>query len=407
MLTLSAIKSAKPQTKPYRMPDFDGLFVLVQPTGSKLWRWRYLRPGTRKENMLSFGSFPTVTIQEAREAREDARRLLIRGIDPGLDKKVKKLATQLSAVNTFGAVASEYFDKRERESSVGDPLKRERHRFDNHLKPILGTVPIADVTATMLLAALRKPEAAGKLETARRLRAMSGRIFRYAIATGRITRDPSADLIGALITPKPTNFAATTDPAKLPALLRKLWSYAGTPIVSAALKLTPLVFVRHGELRSARWSDIDLEAAEWRFTVSKTGTQHVVPLASQAVVILRDLHALTGRSEFVFPSARGGGRCMSQVACLSAMRNMELPAELVTNHGWRATARTLLDEALHFPPHLIEHQLAHTVKDALGRSYNRTQHLPERKEMMQAYADYLDGLRTGSNVVAIDSRQSA
>lgn len=405
MLTLSAIKAAKPQPKPYRLPDFGGLSLMVQPSGSKLWRWRYLRPGTRKENVLSFGSFPTVTLQEARERREDARRLLSRGIDPGLDKKVAKLATAQKAAYTFGAIADEYFDKRQRETA-GDPLKRERNRFDNYLKPVLGSVPIADVTAAMLLAALRKPEAAGKLETARRLRAMSGRIFRYAIATVRANSDPSADLIGALAKPTPTNFAAATNPADLPGLLRALWSYAGGPIVSAALKLTPLVFVRHGELRAARWADIDLDAAEWRFAASKTGQPHIVPLSTQAVAILSDLHPLTGRGQFVFPNARGGNRHMSQVATLSAMRRLELPAELVTNHGWRATARTLLDEVLHFPPHLIEHQLAHSVRDPLGRSYNRTSHLPQRKEMMQAWADYLDGLRTASNVIPMDRKRA-
>lgn len=406
MLTLSAIKAAKPLPKSYKLPDGGGLFLLVQPSGSKLWRLKYRRPGTKKENLMSFGTFPSVTLQEARERREDARRLLSRGIDPGVERKAEKLATAQNAVSTFASIADEYFTKRERET-VGDPLKRERNRFNSHLKPILGNVPIADVTAPMLLAALRKPEAAGKLETARRLRAMSGRVFRYAIATGRATRDPSADLVGALTMPTPTNFAAATDPADLPDLLCALWSYAGGPIVSAALKLTPLLFVRHGELRSARWTDVDLDAGEWRFIVSKTKTPHVVPLATQAVAILRELHELTGRGEFVFPNARGGGRHMSQVATLSAMRRLELPAELVTNHGWRATARTILDEVLGFRPDVIEHQLAHVVKDPLGRAYNRTSHLPERKKMMQAYADYLDGLRLGSNVVAIDSRRSA
>jgi len=393
MLNLSAVKAAKPQPKPYRLPDFGGLFLLVQPSGSKIWRWRYQRPGSKKENMLSFGPYPTVSLQEAREAREDASRLLIRGIDPGLKKKVEKMATAQKAASTFGAVAEEYFAKRDRERE-DDPFKRERNRFDNYLKPALGTIPIADVTAPMLLTALRKPEAAGKLETARRLRAMAGRIFRYAIATGRATSDPSAHLIGALTTPTPTNFAAVTDPADLPNLLRALWTYAGTPIVSAALKLTPLVFVRHGELRAALWADIDLDGGEWRYTAGKTGTPHIVPLATQAVEILADLKEITGRGEYVFPNARGGGRHMSQVATLSAMRRMELPAELVTNHGWRATARTLLDEILGFAPHLIEHQLAHSVKDPLGRAYNRTAHLPERKVMMQAWANYLDDLRS-------------
>ncbi len=394
MLTLSAIKTAKPQPKPYRLYDFAGLFLLVQPSGSKIWRWKYRRPGSKKENLLSFGSFPAVSLVEAREAREDARRLVNRGIDPGLQKKTEKLATAQNAANTFGAIANEYFDKRERETASAS-LKRERNRFDSYLAPALGSVPIADVSPIMLLDALRRPESAGLLETARRLRAMSGRIFRYAIATGRPTRDPSADLIGALTTPKPTNFAATTDPAALPAILQVLWSYSGTPVVSAALKLTPFLFVRHGELRTALWDDVDLEAGEWRYTVSKTGTPHIVPLATQAVEILRELHKVTGNKKFVFPSSHGGGRPMSQVATLSAMRRLELSADMVTNHGWRATARTILDEVLHFPPHLIEHQLAHTVKDPLGRSYNRTSHLAERKVMMQAWADYLDKLRIG------------
>jgi integrase len=207
--------------------------------------------------------------------------------------------------------------------------------------------------------------------------------------------------------PKPSNFAAATDPADLPNLLRALWSYAGGPIVAAALKLTPLLFVRHGELRAARWTDIDLNAGEWRFVASKTKTPHIVPLSSQAVAILRELQPLTGRGEFVFPNARGGRRHMSQVATLSAMRRLELSPELVSNHGWRATARTLLDEVLGYRPDVIEHQLAHAVKDPLGRAYNRTSHLPERKVMMQAWSDYLDGLRTESNVVAIGSRRSA
>lgn len=323
-----------------------------------------------------------------------------------MEKKAKKLATAQSAANTFGAVADEYFTKRERETT-GDPFKRERSRFDRWLAPALGSVPIADVSAVMLLDALRKPEAAGLLETARRLRAVSGRIFRFAIATGRATRDPSVDLVGALTMPTPTNFAAATDPADLPDLLRALWSYAGGPIVSAALRLTPLLFVRHGELRAARWADIDLDVGEWRFIASKTKTPHIVLLRAQAVAILRELKPLTGRGEFVFPNARGGGRHMSQVATLSAMRRLELPAELVTNHGWRATARTLLDEVLGFRPDIIEHQLAHAVKDPLGRAYNRTSHQPERKVMMQAWSDYLDGLRTGSNVVAIGARRSA
>ncbi len=395
MLNLTAIKTAKPKLKPYRLTDFGGLCLLVNPNGSKRWRWRYTRPGTTRENMLALGDFPEVSLQEARERRDAARKLLGQGVDPGLQKKAQKAATRQRAACTFGAIANEYFDKRDRE--VPGSLLRERNRFDNYLTPTLGDVPIGDVSPVMLLDALRRPERAGKLETARRLRAMAGRIFRFAIACGHPIRDPSVDLIGALTLPKPANFAATTDPADLPDLLRKLWSYQGTPVVCAALKLTPYLFVRHGELRAARWADVDLDTAEWRYTVSKTHTAHIVPLAPQAVAILRELHPLTGHREFVFPSARGGGRHMSQVATLAAMRSMGLPAEAVSNHGWRATARTLLDEVLGFEPHLIEHQLAHTVKDPLGRAYNRTRHLPQRHEMMARWASYLDELRLGES----------
>lgn len=277
MLNLTAIKNAKPKLKPYRLTDYGGLCLLVNPNGSKRWRWRYTRPGTDKENMVALGNFPEVSLQEARERRDAARKLLGQGVDPGLQKKAEKAATRQRAACTFGAIAHEYFEKRGREASGS--LLRERNRFDNYLAPTIGDLPIGDVSAVLLLDALRKPERAGKLETARRLRAMAGRIFRFAISTGRATRDPSADLIGALTTPKPANFAATTDPADLPDLLRKLWSYQGTPVVCAALKLTPYLFVRHGELRAARWADIDLDAAEWRFTASKTKTAHIVPLA--------------------------------------------------------------------------------------------------------------------------------
>lgn len=403
-LTPSQVQNTKAQPKPYKLRDGGGLFLLVNPDGAKLWRLDYRRPVTGRRNTIGLGTFSAVKLAEARERMRKARELLAAGTDPGEQRKADKVAAADKVANTFGAIAAEYFDKRDRETAA-DRFKRERNRFDNYLKPILGGVPIDDVTTPMLFAALRKPEAAGKLETVRRLRAMSGRIFRFGIATGRATHDPSAGMIGGLTTPTPTNFAAVTEPADLPHVLRALWSYAGTPVVAAALKLTPLFFVRHGELRSARWADIDLDAGEWRFIVSKTGTPHIVPLATQAVEILTELRKLTTRTEYVFPSSRGGGRHMSQVATLSAMRAMGLSADLVTNHGWRATARTILDEVLGFRPDFIEHQLAHAVKDANGRSYNRTSFLPERKAMMQAWADYLDGLRNGTNVVPI--RKSA
>jgi len=239
-----------------------------------------------------------------------------------------------------------------------------------------------------------------------RARMVASQIFRYAIATGRAARNPAVDLLGALQQPEKTHFASLTEPSDVAPLLRALWGYQGSPVVNAALKLAPLLFVRPGELRRARWADIDLDAGEWRYTASKTGTPHIVPLASQAVDILRDLHPLTGRGEYVFPGVRGRDRSMSENTVNAAMRRMGFDGDTMTGHGFRAMARTILDEVLGFRPDFIEHQLAHAVRDPNGRAYNRTAHLPERRKMMQAWADYLDTLRAGSNVIPIKQKTS-
>lgn len=382
-----------------------GLFLLVNPTGARWWRWKYRRPVTGKENLLSLGIYPDVPLAEARERRDAARRLLANGIDPGEQRKAVKAISSERAANTFGAVAREWWVKREKEIAPGT-AKREHRLLELYLLPYIGESPITDITAPALLTALRKPESSGKVETAHRVRSLAGQIFRYAIATGRAERNPAVDLIGALESPKGEHFASVTEPAQIGPLLRALYGYDGTAVVAAALKLAPLVFVRPGELRQARWADIDLDAAEWRYTASKTGTPHVVPLATQAVEILRELHRLTGRVEYVFPSARGGGRPMSDAAILAAMRRMGIEADTMTGHGFRAMARTVLDEVLHFRPDYIEHQLAHAVKDPNGRAYNRTAHLPERRKMMQSWADYLDQLRIDANVVPIRRKAS-
>ena len=278
--------------------------------------------------------------------------------------------------------------------------------LEKDLAPYIGRRPVGEIAASELLAALRKVEARGAVETAHRARMLAGQVFRYAIATGRAERNPAADLVGALAQPQGEHFASMTEPDQVAPLLRALYGYQGTPAVMAALKLAPLVFVRPGELRQARWADIDLDAAQWRFTASKTGQPHIVPLSSQAVAILRELQPLTGRGEYVFPSGRGGGRPMSEAAVLAALRRMGIDGDTMTGHGFRAMARTMLDEVLGFRPDYIEHQLAHAVRDPLGRAYNRTQHLPERTAMMQAWADYLDTLREGAGKVVPIKRRA-
>ncbi|MBX3714086.1 MAG: integrase arm-type DNA-binding domain-containing protein [Lysobacter sp.] len=405
-LTPSQVQNARPEPKAYKLRDGGGLFLLVNPDGAKLWRWDYRRPVTGRQNTIGFGAFPAVKLAEARERMRKGRELLAAGVDPGEQRKAQKAAAVERVTNTFAALAEEWWLKRQTEIVPGT-AKRERRMLDTYLLPYIGDLPIGDIAAPALLAALRRPEAAGKVETAHRARSLAGQVFRYGIAIGRAKQNPAADLIGALASPKGGHFASQTDPDDVAPLLRALYGYEGTPVVAAALKLAPLVFVRPGELRHARWADIDLDAAEWRYTASKTGTPHVVPLATQAVAILHELQPLTGRREFVFPSARGKGRPMSDAAMNAAMRRMGIDSDTMTGHGFRAMARTILDEVLGFRPDYIEHQLAHAVRDPNGRAYNRTAHLPERRKMMQAWADYLDNLRSGTNVVAIGSRRSA
>lgn len=400
MLSDTAIRKAKPTDKPQKLRDGGGLYLLLRPDGARWWRWDYRRPVTGKRNTLSLGTYPDVGLADARQRHADARKMLAAGVDPGEQRKAERAATVERGANTFEAVAREWLAKREREV-VPATFVRDKAMLESYVLPYVSERPIGEVTAPVLLAALRKPEAAGKLETAHRARALTGQIFRYAIATGRTDRNPAADLVRALATPKGEHFASVTEPDEIAPLLRALYGYEGTPPVAAALKLAPLVFVRPGELRHARWADIDLDAGEWGYTASKTGTPHVVPLASQAVAILRELHPLTGRGEYVFPSARGKGRPMSNATVNAAMRRMGIEADTLTGHGFRAMARTVLDEVLGFRPDYIEHQLAHAVRDPLGRAYNRTSHLKERQKMMQAWADYLDNLRIGGNVVAL------
>ena len=399
-LTNVVIAKAKPADKPQRLFDGGGLYLEIMPTGGKLWRWKYRHAG--KEKRLALGAFPEVSLAEVRDKHAAARKLLAAGIDPGEQRKAQKAATADRAVNTFAAVAAEMIEQRGGKLSA---ISRERaERLLGYLSPI-ASLPIAAVTAPLLLAAIRKIEVRG-METAHRARAFAGQVFRYGIATGRNTTNPARDLLGALTPVSGGHFASLTEPERVAPLLRALWGYQGGPVVQAALKVAPLVFVRPGELRTARWADIDLGTAEWRYTTAKTGTPHIVPLAKQAVEVLRELQPLTGRGEYVFPSERGKGRPMSENTINAALRALGYDSNTMTGHGFRAMARTMLDEVLGFRPDFIEHQLAHAVRDPNGRAYNRTSHLPERKTMMQAWADYLDGLRTSANVVTLRERKA-
>jgi integrase len=389
-LTDTAIRSAKPTGKTYKLSDGGGMYLEVSPSGSKWFRLKYRCNG--KEKRISLGVYPDVSLKGAREQRDAARKLIVNGIDPSDDRKEQKRVQAHQAANTFEAVTREWFAKYSG-SWVPDHAERKIRLFERDIFPSLGRRPIADIKAPELLSVLRRIESRAVHETAKRALINCGQVFRYAIATGRAERNPSGDLRGALAPVKSEHFAATTDPKKVAGILLAFDGYEGTLTVSCALRLMPLVFVRPGELRKAEWKDLDLETSEWRYTVSKTDTPHIVPLAWQAIDILRELIPVTGQGRFVFPSARSGERPMSDNAILAAMRSMGIAKDLMTGHGFRAVARTILDEVLGVRPDLIEHQLAHAVRDPNGRAYNRTAFLSERRNMMQQWADYLDKLK--------------
>ena len=386
------MKNVKPAAKTQRLFDGAGLYLEVSPKGGKWWRLKYRYAG--KEKRISLGVYPEVTLKEARDRRYQARKLLDDYIDPSEHRQSILARIRTSAANTFEVVAREWFAQHEPTWAKSHSSKIIR-RLEKDIFPWVGRKPIDGITPPQLLEVVRRIERRGVLETAHRALATCGQVFRYAVATGRAERDVCADLRGALPPIKRKHFAAVTEPDEVAALLRQLHGYVGSVIVRCALQVAPLVFVRPGELRQAKWQDIDLEAAEWRFVVSKTDTPHIVPLARQTLEILREIEPLTGEGTYVFPSARNtkGDRAMSDNAVLAAMRGMGISSDEMSGHGFRAMARTMLDEVLGYRPDLIEHQLAHQIRDPNGRAYNRTKHLSERREMMQDWADYLDRLR--------------
>lgn len=399
-LTDVAIRKAKPVDKPSRMFDGGGLYLEIAPSGGKLWRLKYRYGG--KEKRLAIGTYPEISLLDARNRREAARKLLANGIDPADAKKAQKAARLDREANSFEVVTREWFAKFEPTwvDSHGDRIIR---RFERDVFPWIGGRPIAEVKAPELLACLRRIEERGALETAHRALQNCGQVFRYGVATGRTDRDISSDLRGALPPVKPSHRAALTEPKEIGDLLRAIDGYAGSLITRCAMQLAPLVFLRPGELRNAEWVEIDLDKCEWNIHAEKMKMRqpHLVPLASQAVAILREIKALTGQGRYVFPSARTSERPMSNNAVLAALRRMGYEKEEMSGHGFRAMARTILDEVLGVRPDYIEHQLAHAVRDPNGRAYNRTAHIQERRKMMQQWADYLEKLQAGAEVIPL------
>lgn len=400
-LTDPAIRKAKPGSKPIKLADGGGLYLLLRPDGARWWRFDYRHGGKRKT--LSMGVYDDTGLAAARSKRNKARELLAAGVDPADARKAEKAAGAERAANSFEAVALEWLGK---QTWVKGYRVKVAAWLDNDVFPYVGGRPVAELTAPEFLRVARRIEERGAIESAHRIMQTCGQVMRYAIATGRAERNPVADLRGALSTAPERHHAAITDPGELGGLLRAIEGYSGDPVTRAALKLSALLFVRPGELRHAEWAEINLDAAEWNIPAGKMKMRqaHLVPLSAQAVAILRDLQPLTGRGQYVFPGARSPRRPMSNNAVNAALRRMGYGADTMTAHGFRATARTILDEGLGYRVDFIEHQLAHAVKDPNGRAYNRTAHLPERRKMMQGWADYLDALRVGGNVVPINRK---
>jgi integrase len=388
-LTDTAIKAAKPAAKPYKLFDERGLYLLVDPRGGRLWRLKYRLDG--REKLLAIGAYPDLSLAKARERRDEARRLLTQQIDPSARKKAERVAQE----NTFESIAREWLALQKR-GLAEKTLLRKLGWLEDFLFPYLGRHPIARITVPDLLAALKRIEARGLRETAHRARSTTSNIFRYAVATGRAERDITTDLRGALAPVVTTNRAAIIVPVQIGQLMRAIYAYRGQRPTEAALKLAPLLFVRPSELRAAEWSEFDFNAEhpEWRIPASrmKMTEEHIVPLADQVIAILRDLEPITSGGRYVFPSLRGANRPLSENTVNFALRSMGYSGDQITGHGFRAMASTCLNEQ-GFPPDVIELQLAHAERNEVRAAYNRAKRIPERRTMMQSWANYLEKLR--------------
>ena len=398
-LTATSIKNARAVDKPLKLFDGGGLYLLVNPNGSRWWRFKYRYLG--KEKLLSFGTYPDISLKDARDRRDEARKQLAADIDPGEHRKAMKTTLAVRGENSFEIVAREWFAKYSPNWAAGHADKIIR-RLERDIFPWLGGRPIAEITAPDLLATLRRIESRGAIETAHRAQQNCSQVFRYAVATGRAERDSTADLRGALTPVKERHHASITDPKRVGELMRAIDGYRGSFITKCALRLAPLVFVRPGELRKAEWVEFDLDGAEWRIPAArmKAREQHIVPLAKQAVAMLQDLHALTGDKQHVFPGVRTNGRAMSENTVNAALRRLGYAKDEMTGHGFRSMASTLLNEQ-GWHRDAIERQLAHAERNNVRAAYNFAEHLPERRKMMLAWADYLDSLKAGAKVLPL------
>lgn len=411
VLNDAKIKSITPTDRTQRLFDGGGLYLEISPKGNRWWRWKYRYAGAEKR--LALGVYPDVSLKLARERAAEARRQLAAGIDPSAARQAQKEAQQRhteAAADSFEVVMREWYRTVYLPSVSAGQAARTLGRLERDVLPWIGKEPLNSLTAPKILQTLRRVEARGAIETAHRELQAIGQVFRYAVATGRAERDPTGDLKGALKPFQTRHMPSITEPRRVGALLRAIDGYEGTFHVRCALRLAPLLFVRPGELRAAAWSEFDLDAAEWRIPAVRMkgtladkakGSDHIVPLARQAVEILRELQPLTGHKPHLFPSNRGQGRVMSDMTLTAALRRIGFDREEMTAHGFRAMARTMLVERLGWDESIVEAQLAHRVRDALGRAYNRTQFVEQRRQMMQAWADYLDQLKAGASVTAL------
>lgn len=401
MLTNAEIRSAKPKVSRYKLADGGGMYLLVQPDGRRYWRMDYRFNGKRRT--LALGVYPTVSLADAREKCRSARVQLENGIDPSDQRRREKLAIRVAAENTFKAIAEEYLEKLKREGRASTTLEKKRWLF-RFAYADFGDRPIALIAAPELLATLRKIEARGTYETTRRLRSACGEVFRYAIATGRAERDPSVDLRGALTAPTVTHRAAIVDPKAIGELLRAIDGYTGNLVTQAALKLAPLTFVRPGELRHAEWNEFDICTAMWTIPADKMKMRrpHLVPLARQTVAVIEELRPMTGTGRFLFPSLRSKNRPMSENTVNAALRRLGYAKDEMTGHGFRSMAATRLNEMGKWNPDAIERQLAHQEENAVRRAYtSQAEYIDERKAMMQDWADYLNMVKHGAEVIRL------
>lgn len=403
-LTDLAVKKAKGKDKPYKLTDGDGLFLYVTTEGSRLWRLKYRFDG--KEKLLSFGAYPDLSLNEARVKRQAARNLLANGFDPSVVRQGEKAARGELLANSFEIIAREWHKTQKADGAwTTDHATTIMNRMEKDMFPWIGSKPITEVTAKDIRVILDRVKGRGVIETARRCRTIASQVFTYAIGTDRATYDVAASLRKHLPPTSKTrkHMASVTDPKELAPLLRAIDGYQGGFVAKCALQLLPLLFVRPGELRHMEWAEINFETAEWNIPAVKMKMKvaHLVPLSDRAIEILSEINPLTGNSKYVFPSTRSFDRCMSDNTINASFRRMGFDGDTITGHGFRATARTILDEILGFRVDFIEHQLAHAVKDPNGRAYNRTAHLAERRKMMQVWADYLEGLKQVAKVIQL------